>query len=144
MILSELFLVGACHFANSSFVEIVSTVEEAWVTENSHGALFFFKFLIGHRLQPKFYSCVHLFKVRTGPGNPGKSLKFQKSFSRHGKSWKSKLGYIFFKDKCPEVFNQIKHCQICQCKLPDFPTKVFQCIFPAVTDLSFAIIMSFL
>ena len=43
--------------------------------------------------------------VCTGPGNPGKSLNFMKSFSRSGKSWnfdkgpgkswKSELGYIF-------------------------------------------------
>ena len=44
-------------------------------------------------------------RVRTGPGNPGKSWNFRKSFSRPGKSWnsdagpgkswKSELGYIF-------------------------------------------------
>ena len=44
-------------------------------------------------------------RVRTGPGNPGKSLNFKKLFSRpgkswnsdagHGKSWKSELGSIF-------------------------------------------------
>ena len=44
-------------------------------------------------------------RVRAGPGNPGKSLNFYKSFSRPGKfwnsdsgpgkSWKSELGYIF-------------------------------------------------
>ena len=46
-----------------------------------------------------------LFRVRTGPGNPGKSWNFKKSFSRPGKSWnsdagpgkswKSHLGYMF-------------------------------------------------
>ena len=45
------------------------------------------------------------FRVHTGPGKPGKSLNFKKSFSRPGKSWnsddgpgkswKSELGYIF-------------------------------------------------
>ena len=48
---------------------------------------------------------VHIYRVRTGPGSPGKSLNFRKSFSRPGKSWnsdtgpgkswKSELGYIF-------------------------------------------------
>ena len=43
-------------------------------------------------------------RVLTGPGNPGKSLNFKKSFSQPGKSWnsakcpgkswKSELGYI--------------------------------------------------
>ena len=28
-------------------------------------------------------------RVRTGPGNPGKSWNFRKSFSRPGKSWNS-------------------------------------------------------
>ena len=31
-------------------------------------------------------------RVRTGPGNPGKSLNFRKSFSRPGKSWNSDAG----------------------------------------------------
>ena len=31
-------------------------------------------------------------RVRTGPGNPGKSLNFKKSFSRSGKSWNSHAG----------------------------------------------------
>ena len=44
-------------------------------------------------------------RVRTGPGNPGKSLNFKKLFSRPGKSWncdagpgkpgKDELGYFF-------------------------------------------------
>ena len=29
------------------------------------------------------------YRVRTGPGNPGKSLNFKKSFSWPGKSWNS-------------------------------------------------------
>ena len=47
----------------------------------------------------------NMHRVHTDPGNPGKSLKFKKSFSRPGKSWnsdaapgkswKSELGYIF-------------------------------------------------
>ena len=33
-----------------------------------------------------------IFRVHTGPGNPGKSLNFKKSFSRPGKSWNSDAG----------------------------------------------------
>ena len=31
-------------------------------------------------------------RVRTGPGNPGKSLNFKKLFSRPQKSWNSDVG----------------------------------------------------
>ena len=34
----------------------------------------------------------YLNRVRTGPGNPGKSSNFRKSFSRPGKSWNSDAG----------------------------------------------------
>ena len=45
-------------------------------------------------------------RVRTGPGNPGKSLNFMKLLSRSGmswnsdvspgKSWKSELSHVFY------------------------------------------------
>ena len=34
----------------------------------------------------------HIDRVRTGPGNPGKSWNFIIAFSRTGKSWKSNAG----------------------------------------------------
>ena len=33
-----------------------------------------------------------IYKVRTGPGNPGKSWNFIITFSRTGKSWKNTAG----------------------------------------------------
>ena len=50
----------------------------------------------------------------------------------------------FYSDKCPEVLNQIKYCQICQCKLPDFLAKFIHFIFPGATDLSIVTNASFL
>lgn len=35
---------------------------------------------------------IYLHRVRTGPGNPGKSWNFIIAFSRTGKSWKSNAG----------------------------------------------------
>ena len=72
-------------------------------------------------------------RVRTGPGNPGKSLNFKKSFSRPGKSlnfdagpgksWKFGLDYIFYWKICSEVFNLIEHGLIYWCKALVFLTK---------------------
>ena len=52
-----------------------------------------------------------IIRVRTGPGNPGKSLNFKKSLSRPGKSWnsdagpgkswKSELGYLVLLRQMP-------------------------------------------
>lgn len=41
-----------------------------------------------------FYFKIHhlVHRVRTGPGNPGKSWNFIIAFSRTGKSWKSNAG----------------------------------------------------
>lgn len=36
--------------------------------------------------------CDTMYRVRTGPGNPGKSWNFIIAFSRTGKSWKSNAG----------------------------------------------------
>ena len=57
-----------------------------------------------------------IYRVRTGLGNPGKSLNFKKSFARPGKSWnfdagpgkswKFELDYNFYQNICSEVFNQ--------------------------------------
>ena len=35
---------------------------------------------------------IEVYRVRTGPRNPGKSLNFKKLFSRPGKSWNSDAG----------------------------------------------------
>ena len=45
-------------------------------------------------VRPIAYSGLHGFgiRVRTGPGNPGKSWNFIIAFSRTGKSWKSNAG----------------------------------------------------
>ena len=36
--------------------------------------------------------CVLRYRVRTGPGKPGKSWNFVMAFSRTGKSWKKATG----------------------------------------------------
>jgi len=35
---------------------------------------------------------VHIYRVHTGPGKPGKSWNFIVAFSRNGKSWKRATG----------------------------------------------------
>ena len=86
---------------------------------------------------PGFANCnnkrIVIYRVCTGPGNPGKSLNFKKSFSRPGKSlnfdagpgksWKFGLDYIFYWKICSEVFNLIEHGLIYWCKALVFLTK---------------------
>ena len=44
-------------------------------------------------LQLKFWKNLYImYRVRTGPGNPGKSWNFVVTFSRTGKSWKNTAG----------------------------------------------------
>ena len=48
-------------------------------------------------------------RVRTGPGNPGKSWNFILAFSRTGKSWKSlkSCNKVFFKNNCLQYYFRI-------------------------------------
>ena len=39
-----------------------------------------------------FLSIISIYRVRTGPGKPGKSWNFIMAFSRTGKSWKKATG----------------------------------------------------
>ena len=45
------------------------------------------------------------FRVCTGPGNPGKSWNFRKSFSMPGKSWNSDTGP---ENRAPMVLKNLK------------------------------------
>ena len=47
---------------------------------------------LAHPVNFLFDQSLIIIRVRTGPGNPGKSWNFIIAFSRTGKSWKSNAG----------------------------------------------------
>ena len=61
----------------------VSTQVYKWVLPN---------FMLGVTLRWTSITSKGIYRVRTGPGKPGKSWNFVVAFSRTGKSWKKVTG----------------------------------------------------